>query len=484
MKKLIAIAVLLVLLTTAVFAQDEGWKFGLMAQHFSDLVWATSMSGKSEASAGGTTVTEEFGGFNKGSFNFFNGKYVPTPDNRLLFKVSHTGESHEVYVDIALDDWVKAFANDGTLLEFLSKKPADWYAKGNVGIFNGQVGTAGYGGFVSTQATWNDYLGWNQLCRFGVWNTSGFLASDDFRTWPEWGPIVALGAGFGDFKFSIGHRLNPGWWDSVPSYNDPTDSASSINASFMFSGRPIDLLTFDLFYAINGYDPDTYSRSASPNGKWQNLVGAYVGLNVVDNLGLSLGYTANFDAYDKGAYIDGTDTPDKSKPVTYTAPIFSGVDIRVSYSGIDKIGLTFNNNVSFAGVKGKKFEKDDERILGFSGSPLGEDLSQDWFHWNAELKATFALVDNMGLTLHLGNQLGVTTDESTASGASGKYTATDNEFRVALTADYGIGTVSVGTGMFFSVKSKVVNAESSGYTYDGNTDIVSFGMPILFKVAF
>jgi hypothetical protein len=487
MKKLIAIAVLLVLLTAAVFAQDEGWKFGLMAQHTSDLLWATSMSGKSELSNDGSTVTQEFGGLNKGSFNFFNGRNAPTHDNRLLFKISHTGESHEVYADIRMDGWEKFKDNKG-VLGLLESGCEDWYAKGNAGIFNGQIGTAGYGGFVSTQATWNDYLGWNELCRFGVWRAEeGFLVGDDFRTWSQWGTILALGAGFGDFKFSIGHRLDPDYsFDNAPpSYNDPTDSKSSINASFMFSGRPIDLLTFDLFYSVIGKDTDTFARTeAGHSGEWGNIIGAYVGLNVVENLGLSLGYTANFTAYDKGAYADDGDLT-KSKPVTYTAPIYSGVDLRVNYSGIDKIGLTFNNNLSFAGVKGKEIKADsDEIILNFSGKPYDKDLSQDWFHWDAELKASLSLVDNLSLTAHLGNRLAVLSEEDSTSSTTIKSTTTDNELRVAVNAEYGIGTVTVGTGVFFSVLSKTVKYEAGSSTYDGNTNVVSFGIPILFKVAF
>jgi len=518
MKKLIAIAVLLVLLTTAVFAQDEGWKFGFMARYTTDMLFGASLSGKSEeTSTGQPTKTQEFGKFNKGWVNFFGNTELqswtplPAPDSRLSLSISHSGENHDVWVDIAMDGWVGKFADPNTPLtvgQFLlnGEPKTDWYFKANAGPFNAQVGTAGYGGFVSTQATWNDWYGWNNLCRFGVWGLEldnngnvvpGWRVGDDFRTWPEWGPIAAVGAGFGNFKFSLGYSMNnPVSHGNI--WDGGATNASHINGSFMVNGRVTDAIAFDLFYAVKGEDPDTFSRPNDtgnpPAGKWDNIIGAYVGLGLVENLGLSLGYTANFAAYENSGFLPAGETEwEKSKPRTYTAPIFSGVDIHASYSGIDRIGLTFNNNLSFAGVKGEEIKADSEKIiLNFAGNPYDKDLSQDWFHWDAELKASLSLVENLGLTVHLGNRLGVITNESSATvggtTVTRKQTDTSNEFRVSVSAEYGIGGATIGTGLFFCVQSTLIDLEESGggstHTFKANSDTVKFGMPLLIKVAF
>jgi hypothetical protein len=551
MKKLVAISVLFAILTVAVFAQDdEGkWKFGFMAQHFSDLLWATSMSGKYERTStapGYTTQTGEYGKYNKGSINFFtqpdarpqpwNGKaFVPTPDNRLLLSISNSGENYDVYADIALDAWAEAFAYGGeSVMALLSEGAADWYAKGVAGIFNAQIGTSGYGGWVNSFGTWNDFVGrdWNKLSRFGVWRANGgWLVGNDFRTWDEWGAVLAVGAALGDnYKLSLGYRLDPGFGDNNPkSHNNPAESYSSINASFMLNGRVSDAINFDLFYSIMGSDPNTFSRplidpavtwlsqfsiapaggtsTAASNGNWNNILGAYIGLNVVENLGLSLGYTANFSVYETYGYVDTASgaTAKDSKPVTFTAPFYSGIDIHMSFSGIENIGLTFNNNISLAGVKNtEKYDATkytEKFILNFGGTPIinandGESSSYDWFRWGTELKTTFALIDNVGLTLHLGNELAVTSDEIVTVPLTGITTTnttkrTNNEFHAALTATYGIGAVTVGAGLFLGITSKAVENESvttgtvSGTTtYKGNSDVVSFGIPIMFKVAF
>jgi hypothetical protein len=531
MKKLVAISVLFVILAAAVFAQDdEGkWKVGFMARYVTDMLFATSMTGKSETKntdpTGSTDTLSEYGKFNKGSINFFStSASLPHPDYRMLLSLSTSGENYEAYADIAFDNW----ENWGSIWGFLQRGSADWYLKGNAGIFNGQVGNAGYGGWVSTQATWNDWYGWNQLCRFGVWRPEGFLVSNEFRTWNEWGSVAALGATFADnYKLSLGYRFDG---DVVVGSKDPTDSTSAINGSFMLNARVSDAIAFDLFYAVKGQDTNTFSRPVyilptlgtdtiatdympANHDSWDNIIGVFVGINAIENLGLSLGYTANFRAYEAGGYVSiddqnaataaGDNPATKSKPFNFSTPFYSGIDIRLNYSGIDKIGLTFNNNISLAGVKGEEIKTDgttEKIILGFGSDALDKGFSEDWFHWDAELKASFSFIENLGLTLHLGNRLSVLSSAADTSVTVAGITATtkgtsqstDNEFRVSLFADYGIGAVNVGIGLFLGLHSKALESESTtaalGFSnttkVSANSDVVTFGIPIMFKVQF
>jgi hypothetical protein len=524
MKKLVAISVLFVMLSAAVFAQDdEGkWKFGFTAQYTTDLLLAKSASGKSEETrtVGSTSTTwkNEFGAFNKGWINFFGNHELqswtplPAPSSRILLSIANSGENYDVYADISMDGWANEWANGKGVLDFLSSGYADWYAKGTAGIFNAQVGTSGYGGFVSTRATWNDWYGWNQLCRFSVWRAygdeGGFLVGNDFRTWPTWGNIAAVGIALGDnFKFSLGYSIktdqeyaagsngtndNAGDGKDINWWGDGTDTKSWINGSFMLNGRITDAIAFDLFYAVKGNDDNTFSRVVgAPNGSWGNIIGAYIGIDAIENLGLSLGYTVNFNAYDAGGRTNTSDAT-KVDPITFTAPIYSGIDIHVSYSGIDKIGLTFNNNISLASVKGQKYEATaDKYTLGFgefrSGTPdlPGENASQDWFHWDSELKASLGFIDGVPLTLHLGNRLGVTTNVTDPTGSSKTTTTnTSNEFRVSLNANYGVGAATLGTGLFFSIASTGYKLDEKDHTFDGTKNVTTFGIPIMFKVAF
>jgi len=522
MKKLVAISVLLAILAAAVFAQEESkegkWKVGFMARYVTDMLYATSMNSEKVSKKTFTQTpgpapddqesTEEFGKFNKGSIDFFgNQTRLPHADNRLLVSISNTGENYDVYADIKLDDWAHGFSG---VLPFLSQGFADWWVKGNAGIFNAQIGTASYEGFVSPLGPWNDWMGGPgdyQLSKFGVWKYAetatgaekSFVVSDNFRTWYEWGTVFGLGATLADnYRLSVGYRLNPDI-SNVITFNpdvDPFTSRSNINGSFMVSGRFSDAFALDLFYSVIGCDPDTFARPVTsynpttgvytnPPAYWSNVMGAYIGLNLGD-LGLSLGYTANFDAYETLAYYDyGETNITKSNPRTVKAPFFSGLDIHVSYS-LDKIGLTFNNNLSFAGVKATEVKQDSkEVILGISGEFRGDGEKEDWFHWDTELQAKLALIENVNLIVHLGNQLGVFSSETKEGDTKTTSQRTKNVFRVSASAEYGIGAVTVGTGLFFSVKTNALEGEQSGSgSFKADTNVVSFGIPVLFKVAF
>jgi hypothetical protein len=513
-----------------------------MAQHTSDLIWATKMTGKSEETSGGNTTKQEFGKYAKGAFNLFNPRIRDSeigsnkPDNRLLFSIKHAGENHEVYADVRLDRW-ETFAKDTAdpdkgsntsgfagIAKLLTGQTEDWWVKGNVGPINAQIGSAGYGGFVDTRADWGEWYQYgNDLNRFGVHRpkdapNAGFRVGDDFRTWNEWGKALGLGISFGDYRVSLGHRLDPSpWWDfesNPPSYTDPAGSASSANASFIFSGRPTDAISFDVFYSVMGYDKNTFGfeeydgtsgNPAAAVASWGNIIGAYVGINAIENLGLSIGYTATFNVYEKvGYYGSASDVGDttKLKQRSAIAPFYSGINIHATYSGIDKIWLNFNNNISFAGVKGVDYsqysgdkvslklkEIKDHDTTGATPDNqfeiLSKDESQDWFHWDTRLAAKLSLIDDVGIRVIIANRLGIQTDKNAASGVDSTITTTHNELHISASAEYGIGAVTVGAGLFFQIDSKVYNAESAGgYKFKGNTDVVSFGIPILFKVAF
>jgi hypothetical protein len=539
MKKLIAIAVLFISLAAAAFAQDEGqWKVGLMARFATDLLYATSAKAKAEYSvAGSETETIDLPGANKGTINFFGnhaGNHSPFGDPRLQLSLSNSGENYTVYAEFNFDNW---FKNWGGVWDFL-QHGGDFEAKGTAGIFDGYIGSKnGYNGFVSSQASWNDYIGWNTLCRFGVWRAGGpntygnadnnennsdnpgFVASDTFQTWTEWGAQAVVGiTPVDNFRFALGYRINPITWGAwAPNGADPYESKSSINATFMFSGRVAELLDFDLFYAVIGRDNDTAIRPATlaaysaPPAYWKNTLGAFVGLHLIENLGISVGYTVNFNAYETGGYLPNDDRafPERSQPVTWNAPVYSGIDIRVKYDGIDKLGLIFNNNISFASVKSKKMENgynpvvtasllNEGKVAGFDnmntfgqGFDTYEGTDESWFHWEGELKASLGFIEGVGITVHLADRLGVFTEDYIdpwVNANTGNAVTTKNEFRVSVFADYGIGAVSVGAGLFFGLESSldvgkvVINNNASSYSL--KSDVVKFGIPIFFKVAF
>jgi len=515
MKKIVVFSVLLALLSAAVFAQDDGgsgWKVGFYSQLTREFFYSTKAQGESESttkpnSGDATKETGKLGDYIKGSSNMWTKTALQTPDQRVLASLSNNGDHHSVYIDVAWDTMPAA----PTFMGLLNSGTADWWFSGDTGasggpvVFDAKVGTGRYGGFVSANEIWgpHDWLGSAGHNFFGVQKKDGFQPSNNISTagvdGNPWASVYALGATFGgNFRLAIGSTL--GSFDT--GFDNSVASASKVTGAFMLSGKNLGPLAFDLFYAVNGEDKDTIARGT---GKWDNLLGAYVGLNIVENLGLSIGYTANFTKVEtKQEQKDPTEA--KSAWVAYETenPIWSGVDIKVSFNGIDKLGINFNNNISFASAEGvaKNWAKESAgytRIFGLDGKSMNipdkTSLTQNWFAYNAVLAVSYSLTDNLGVTLSFFNQLGVYTvedEDKTNSNAvkTSKVTTTADDFRTALVASYGVGNVSFGLGIQLWIDSNSSEGETKvtgdyGYTTTSKSTFstVQFAVPIFFKVS-
>jgi hypothetical protein len=485
------------------------------------MLYATSAKEKIVITPKGEdSVTYEFGNYNKGTVNFFqNDNKLPHADNRLELGIINEGENYKVFLPIGIDNWINAMGGNMTVGDVLvnGRSMTDWYIRGNAGIFDGQVGSESYIGYTDRRSTWGSPAGWNELCRFGVWrgyssfgSNTGFIAGNEFRTQPQWGTIMALGVTPVDgYRFALGYRMNPFYAMWNPG-GEGYDSMSSINGTFLFSGRPVDGVSFDLFYNVVGADADTIERPSTkgtagyfrPTAHWSNTIGAYVGLDIIDNLGISIGYTVAFNAYEAGGWLANDDTV--SRAVTYNAPIYSGIDLHIQYTGIDNVPIHFNNNVSFAGAKGTRNWREEDTLEGVYNptlvmglnenyaTPLREGYSEDWFHWDTELNVGLGFIDGVALTVALADKLAATTntyvnpkDENFQKSVGA---LVDNELRFGLFAEHGVGGVSVGAGLFFGWQSTLITYvgtyKDGTDLLNGNRDIVTFGIPLMFKVQF
>jgi len=285
----------------------------------------------------------------------------------------------------------------------------------------------------------------------------------------------------------------------------------------MLSGKGLGPLSFDVFYAIKGGDKNTVARGTG--GSWENLLGVYAGLNIVEKLGLSVGYTAQFRK-DETQEMQDTNVSGRSV-VAYENeyPVWSGVDIKLNYSGIEKVGLTFNNNISFAAAAGKDTgeKPSDTRVYGldyttrmYSGktSPNATTgayinykvQTENWFALNSVLGVDISLSDNLGVTFALLNLLEVTTYESeietgatgtSATTSTSKTVGTKDELRAAITAQFNAGNATFGIGLNFGLVTNANERETEvkylAYkrttSYKDNISVVKFGVPVFFKVS-
>jgi len=554
MKKLVTISVLFALLAVAAFAQDGGWsnpwKVGLTARFVTDMFYAAKADGSTKETNENTgqpttSTTTEYGDFQKGVVHFFPNEKksgAAAGDYRMGLQLSNEGENYGVRVNIDWDDWGAGFDNGNgkSVFQFLQgMSDTDWGIKGTAGIFSATIGpwaADANGGWVGTSAIWGSWMDWNHLNRFGVRRQDGggqgdgvpgWLHSDHFRSGDVWGTPFTVGVGLGDnFKFTVGYNLRAsafGWWWK-PGIGEPTDSKSSINGKFLLSGKPVDAISFDLFYSVVGSDDDTRARPVNgpnytaPEAYWRNLIGAYVGIDAIENLALSVGYTVSFNAYEAGSYLDpaqntfalaaGVDPGIYGQAVTVNAPVYSGIDLRVGYSGIDKIGLKFLTNVSFANTgKGEKIDGYKDKISlafdeGNGAGHLPEGRTEDWFSWHAILQSKLGFIDGVDLEVSLGNLLTVNSatvkkDNLTAGVVTStddhSYKTTSNEFRFVVGASYGVGNVTLGAALWLGLDTTVVdnvekNTTAAGSvsktTTAGTANVVRFGVPVYFQVSF
>jgi hypothetical protein len=544
MKKLVAISVLFALLATAAFAQwNNEWKVGFSARFITDMFYSQKADGTEKTTNEGpgltTTDTTEYGNYAKGVSHFFPNQRKLGVDSssddaniggdyRMGIRFSNSGENYDIGVSIDVDNtWADDFARDRTSVgQFLTTglSKTDWLIKGSAGILSAGVGPASADSmaWVGTNAIWGSWIGWSDLNRFGVRRQdSGWIHSDHFRTMNKWGTPFWVGMALGDnFKFNLGYRLDPGYTTWAPGLGGGRDSKSSINASFMLTGKPVDAVTFDLFYTVVGKDEDTFARPVNnvgytgPETSWKNMIGVYAGINGIENLSLSVGYTANFNVYEAGSYLSQADRDaavlalvdpaSKSKPVTYNAPIYSGIDLRVGYTGIDQIGLKFLTNVSLASAKGESvydgvgaLTYKDKVPMGFAENAiLGEGRTNDWFSWHAILQAQLGFIEGVGLEVSLGNLLTVDSSKYNYTTTGGTtYDNTDNTttnvLRATVGATYGVGNVTLGAALWLGLDSKVVKnvhktttSTTSTETFDKTDNVVTFGIPVYFQVSF
>jgi len=544
MKKIIVFSVLLALLSAAVFAEDgSGWKVGFTGQLARNFFYSTKATGNWERTqtttpaiptADGTT-TGTFGDFTKGASDMWTwtspnpwNHDTSRPDNRLIVSISNSGDHYAVYIDAKLDNsW--ASLGGPTFMDLINGSAADWYFQGDTGavegpvVFDGKVGTGRYGGFVPAYEFWNDWIQSGDFNFFGVQRKDAWIISDNISNaninGSPWDAVYAVGATFGgNVRFAIGSTLDN---MEKTNSNNPYASSSDVQAAFMLSGKGLGPLSFDVFYAITGGDDNTVLRGT---GSWENLFGIYAGLDIVKDLGLSVGYTGQFRAVELSEVQDPGVV--SRSLVTYETeyPLWSGVDIKLKFTGIEKMGITFNNNISFAGVTGGPDEKATDKVIydldgtnrlvagkksvTLAGTTTTTDIktnTQNWFALNTVLGVDYSLNGNVGVTFALLNLLGVYTTDfdravtvstattTTTNTTTNKSTKTTDELRAAVSASYSAGNVTFGIGLVLGLETTALEAQSvtknltsgNGQTidYKESTSTVKFGVPIFFKVS-
>jgi len=481
MKKMVVFFVLLALLTTAVFAELS---IGFEASVNTDLLYYSkgSFTGPDTEDM---SKQKEYGKDDKGSLNFFNSNTAWGPGTGLSLTFTYNTENTEASVQLDLGDLLKRKvgnligdnAETATWQDILDGGFGDWYFKGNLNALDGYVGNTGYGGKVDTFDNFNDFINadekFNQLGGFGLYKLDGWKGSDGLAVWGD--EIFALGASFGNFKVAGGSALK------LDGFKTPFKSKASANAAFIFSGDGIaDLITFDLFYAVMGQDENTIDRD-SGNGSYENRFGVYAGLNL-GALGIGFGYSGNV-TLDEAKSDTAEADKEKAKAIPITNPFYSGIDLHVNFTGVNKLGVTFNNNISFAAATGIKDNGKEKYVTSISGIPnFGENDSENWFAYHGGIIATYALSDDLSVAFQVADKIGVFTSKSKPGDKVVTDTLTTNELRFALSGEYTVKFAKFGCGLNIGLSDVSIKNEAATTT-ENKANVFTLGIPMYFKVS-
>jgi hypothetical protein len=136
--------------------------------------------------------------------------------------------------------------------------------------------------------------------------------------------------------------------------------------------------TFQWPTAVEKGVTEAFGEESNPNltGSKQNYhtFGAYFDLTAVENLGVSLGYTGFLPVHD-GEGVDNV--------------LYSGIDLRAAWTGIEGLSLSTHNNISFA---------------------LGAE--NDWFLLRGEDASFFTLYNAIGGTKELNGRFSINAELS------------------------------------------------------------------------
>ena len=220
------------------------------------------------------------------------------------------------------------------------------------------------------------------------------------------------------FPLTVQLALDPGNNSGVGANLD-LDYRRMHGAFRLSAGRVFDRVNIDAIYKIAGGDPFTltlYDEINNPDGPHQpdgagffvHNWGVYANILDLWRFDLGLGYSGYLKVHEDFLHKD------TGVIRTRTSPLFTGLDLRIRYTGARNLVITSFNNISFAESNKSSI---DHYVIGVVGQQLPyPNVSQSWFalynaltvHYDISSRLTLALqaasrfgrITNTGFLLH------------------------------------------------------------------------------------
>jgi hypothetical protein len=220
------------------------------------------------------------------------------------------------------------------------------------------------------------------------------------------------------------------WSPTLPSYDKTREPVVKTGIGFGVRAEATEIAGILTAAAMYKYAASTVTKLEALDDK--NLVdelvnnhafGVYANIRPIAGLGITLGYSGQVRFWKNTEYQNTNPTgesiiehwPSKYGKTVY--PFYNGIDLRAQYSGVEKLTVTFNNNVSFSRLGGT-VDRTEIFINSWAyASQLNENVedngaagrSENYLGYYAALGAAYNPSDVLTLYAQVANQLGVFT---------------------------------------------------------------------------
>ena len=395
--------------------------------------------------------------------------------NELRMSIGFRGDNIEFYTMTLLDALVRPDLSDGSGMpnelgpdhslvqtpngartvnwgDFLRYSFEEYFFRGTVGAFTGFVGNSYNRGMVNYfNAFTDDVLRTIRVEGLGVitpdanadfldggQDTNNFLRTPSVRASRTFGgrnglpfgridiPYFMVAVDFNTLlqNFNVPLTLqiaaDPGNNSGInagggPDSRNDTDFIK-MNGAIRLSGENIaNWVTFDLIYRFKGGDPktlDDFDAGANPGGTIQpdglgifaHTFGIFANILNVPNFGIGIGYSGYAKRFEE-------DRETTTEIINRNGPFFHGIDLRLQYTGINRLTITSANNVSFGTIR--RSIHDPMIAIGVLGTPLDTGTSQRWVAVYNALGFDYELNERLTASLQIGSRYGVITTVNT-----------------------------------------------------------------------
>ena len=243
---------------------------------------------------------------------------------------------------------------------------------------------------------------------------------------------VTLTAALGSLYENISWPVPTDWLaelagNSLLNHDDDNDPFVKTSVNFGFraeSAKIADMIQAAAVYKLAGTTRTKKNTTNNPTftideKTLNHAFGIYANITPpLPGLGITAGYSGQVQIWENA---ETTDVPARFEDTELAAefqkalfPFYHGIDLRFQYTGIDKLTITFNNNLSLSSIQGTNKGGAKEELVHswayqeFINDPnLGADRSETYLGLYNAIGLKYALNDAFTAHFQVCNQLGV-----------------------------------------------------------------------------